>query len=160
MCLVIDTCVLAKVFDPANQEHHLFEPVLKWITVGKGRMIYGGTKYKRELAVARKYLGIIAELERGRRAIRISKSEVDRLARAVKGQCPNRKFNDEHLVAIVIAARCRVVCTDDRDAIPYLKNTAFYRPYNLQKPKIYCYKEHKNLCHDKHVVGLCAGVIK
>ena len=44
MCLVIDTCCLAIVFDGGNKKHVKFVPVLKWVTEGKGRMIYGGTK--------------------------------------------------------------------------------------------------------------------
>jgi hypothetical protein len=158
MCLVIDTCCLPKVFDRANLQHSHFAPVLNWITLGNGRMIYGGTKYNRELAKASRYLGIVAELERGRRAIRIPEIEVDAIANAIRMKISDCKFNDEHLVALRIASRCCLICTDDKVAMPYLKDPDLYRPYHLKKPKIYCYREHRRLINDKHVVGVCLQV--
>jgi hypothetical protein len=155
MCLVIDTCCLSKVFDRTNQEHPPFAPVLDWITIGNGKMIYGGTKYNAELAKARRFLGIVAELERGHRAICISEAQVDELASAAKREVPDSNFNDEHLVALVIASRCHIVCTDDTVAMPYLKRPEFYRAHGLRKPRIYCYRERERLIHDEHIVGTC-----
>ena len=61
MCLVIDPGCIPKVFDPMNREHTRFIPVWKWINNGKGRMIYGGTKYLKELSHLSKYLPLIVE---------------------------------------------------------------------------------------------------
>lgn len=156
MCLVIDTCCLGKVFDPKNQQHAPFAPVLEWITVGKGRMIYGGTKYNRELHKVRRFVPIVAELSRARRAVPLPRQVVDDLALEAKTREPDPRFNDEHIVALVIASRCRLICTDDKEAIPYLKRTEFYRPYRLAKPKIYCYRSHRDQCSDTHMVAICA----
>src|SRR5215212_7875636 len=106
MCLIIDTCCLARVFDRKNSEHAPFAPILDWITVGKGRIIYGGTKYMKELSEARKFLGMVTELSRAGRAISLPQQEVDDFAAAAKSREPDSRFNDEHIVALVVASRC------------------------------------------------------
>ncbi len=155
MCLIVDTCCLAQLFDPGNGEHSNFLPVLNWVVSGRGRIIYGGSKYNKELRAAYKFLGIMTELERKGRAIRMPEAQVNKLAISIKRQVPDRKFNDEHLVALVIASRCGVVCTNDRDAISYLKRPEFYRPHRLKKPKIYRSKHNHSLCSDRHLIGIC-----
>ncbi len=156
MCLVIDTCCLAIVFDPQTKGHRKFAPVLHWIN-GKGSMIYGGTKYNTELGKARKFLPFIAELSRKRRTVQIPNDKVDKIATGLKAKVPNPKFNDEHLVALVIASRCCVICTNDNDAITYLRRTDLFSGHDgVSRPKIYRgHRKHRKLCCDKHIVGLC-----
>jgi hypothetical protein len=156
MCLVIDTCCLGVVFDGRNKKHQKFAPVLEWIN-GHGRMIYGGTKYNEELRRAAKFLPYIAELSRKRHAIQVPNAEVDAIAAELKVRHPEREFDDEHLVALVIASRCRVVCRDDNAAIAYLKRPDLFLGYcGVVRPKIYRgYEVHAQLCCDDHVVGLC-----
>jgi len=98
MCLVIDTCCLSAVFDGKNKKHASFVPVLKWIN-GKGRMIYGGTKYNDELGKAAKYLPYVAELSRKRQTVQIPNATVDPIAIALKLKFPEAAFDDEHIVA-------------------------------------------------------------
>jgi hypothetical protein len=118
-------------------------------------MIYGGTKYNHELHQARKFLPMVAELSRARRAILLPRQKVDDFAIAVKNREPDPGFNDEHIVALVIASRCRLICTDDKRAIPYFKKKEFYQPYKLHKPKIYNYRSHQDQCCDEHIVPIC-----
>jgi hypothetical protein len=157
MCLVIDTCCFALVFGGTIKEHDRFIPVLHWITEGKGRMIYGGTKYNTELRKARWMLGIVAELSRKRRTIQIPNAIVDPIATALKVQFPEAAFDDEHIVALVIASQCCVVCTDDNKAIAYLKRRDVFSAYaGVERPKIYRgHKSHKKLCCDQHIVKIC-----
>jgi hypothetical protein len=152
MCLVIDTCCLAKVFDGRNRQHFQFVPVLNWITSGKGRMIYGGTKYRIELGQARKFVGIIAELARRGKTIQIPDDAVDGIAAALKARLTDTRFDDEHLVALVIASRCFVVCTTDHVAIAYLKHRDVYSSYNVTRPKIYSSYRNRDLCCDRHLI--------
>jgi hypothetical protein len=155
MCLVIDTCCLAFVFDGRNKKHASFAPVLKWIN-GEGYMIYGGTKYNDELRRAPKYLSYVAELSRRRRTIRIASETVDPIAAELKRKMPEPEFDDEHLVALVIAARCCVVCTIDDVAISYLKRTEIFRAAGLVRPKIYKGgKKHHELCCRSHLAAIC-----
>ncbi len=153
MCLVIDACCIPKVFDGGNKHHHNFAPVLEWVTNGNGRMIYGGTKYATELQALGKYLKVIVELKKSGRAVQMPNADVDAIAATLKVQITDPAFNDEHLIAIVIVSRCRVVCTVDKVAIIYLKQPQFYSCHRMKKPKIYQSIKNKNLCCDKNVVG-------
>lgn len=45
MAIIIDANCLARVFDKTNIEHDEFVPVFDWIVNGKGKLIYGGSKY-------------------------------------------------------------------------------------------------------------------
>jgi hypothetical protein len=155
MCLVIDTCCLARVFDPENKEHPQFKPILKWVRSGNGRMIYGGTKYNNELRKATKYLGIVIELAKQQRVVRMPDEDVDRIADALKVKFPEGDFDDEHIVALVLASRCRVVCTNDNGAIARLKCKEIFSSYGLKRPKIYRSASHKTLCHDGYLVAVC-----
>jgi hypothetical protein len=155
MCLVIDIDCLAMVFEKKAKFHDRFRPVLDWVRNGNGRMIYGGTKYNAELGRTRKFLGIVGELSKQRRTVKLPSDEVDRIAEGLKVQFPEPQFNDEHLAAIVIVSRCCVVCTNDSVAISYLKRTDLF-PTGMGRPKIYRgHKSHKDLCCDRHIVAVC-----
>jgi hypothetical protein len=156
MCLVIDTCCLGMVFDGDNKNHSGFEPVVQWMS-GKGRMIYGGSKYGIELRRVKNVLGVVAELSRQRKTIHIADAMVDRIATDLKARFPEPEFDDEHIVALVIASRCRVVCTNDKVAISYLRRKDVFVGYaGVDRPSIYCgLKRHKRLCCDRYVVGVC-----
>jgi len=157
MCLVIDADCLASVFKVKDKRHPLFKPVLDWISNGKGRMIYGGTKYNTELTKVTEVLPIVGELSRRRKTVRLSNALVDPIASALKARVLDPKFNDEHLAALVIASRCCVVCTDDNVAISYLRRPALFADYaGVIRPSIYRgRKNHNKLCCDKHVVEIC-----
>ena len=157
MCLVIDTCCFGLVFEPKAERHRKFVPVLNWITEGKGRMIYGGTRYNTELRHATKVFGIVIELGKQRRTIKLANEKVDPIARALKRKFPERKFNDEHIVALVIASKCCVVCTDDDAAISYLKRPDVFSGYaGVDRPKIYKgHRSHAGLCCDQNIVKIC-----
>ena len=157
MCLVIDTCCLAMVFDGTNKKHAGFIPVLKWIN-GKGRMIYGGTKYNTELGKAAKFLPYVTELSRKRHTVQIPNATVDPIADALKLQCPEPEFDDAHIVALVIASKCCVVCTEDKTAISYLKRPALFTAPGVSRPSIFRgRKNHGKLCCDHHIVAMCKG---
>jgi hypothetical protein len=119
-------------------------------------MIYGGTKYSEELRKLSVIFALVGELERKGRTVVLPGAEVDRIAAELKVQFPENAFNDEHIVAIVIASRCRVVCTLDRGAMSYLRSNAVFTPYKVKRPSIYSGSTaHHKLCCDKHVVEVC-----
>ena len=155
MCLVIDTCCIPPVFDRNNQNHPTFAPILEWITRGNGRMIYGGTKYNEELGRAARYLRFVGELNRKGRTIQMPKQDVDAIAEKLKERIRHPAFNDEHLVALVIASRCCVVCTNDTTAIMYLRRPDLYTADKVRRPKIYRYRSHRNMCCDANLAPIC-----
>lgn len=157
MCLVIDANCFGLVFEPSTKGHDKFVPVLKWITEGRGRMIYGGTKYNTELGRATRILGIVKELSTQRRTVQLKNTTVDPIALALKVKFPEPEFDDEHIVALIIASHCCVVCTNDKTAMFYLKRLDVFSDYaDAERPKIYNgHPSHKDLCCDKHIVKIC-----
>jgi hypothetical protein len=111
-------------------------------------MIYGGTT---------RILAIVKELSTQRRTVQFSNATVDPIVKALKVKFPEAKFDDEHIVALVIASRCCVVCTKDKTATSYLKRLDVFVDYTgVERPKIYNgHPSHRKLCCDKHVVGKC-----
>lgn len=157
MCLVIDADCFSRVFDKTNKEHLQFKPIWEWINDGKGRMIYGGTKYGTQLRTSRKFLPIVTELEKKGKTVRIPDSVVDDLATAIKGKITDANFDDEHLVALVVASRCRVVCTKDTGAISFLRRNDVFADYaGVSRPSIYRgHRTHTKLCSNAHIVAIC-----
>jgi hypothetical protein len=153
MCLVIDANCFSLVF---GRKHTGFTPVMDWIDGGKGRMIYGGKKYFQELKDW-KMLGVVKELRTARKAVHVSDTQVDSIADALKLKVHKADFDDEHILALVIVSRCRVVCTNDKRAMPYLKDRALFAVYaGLQRPKIFTGdRRHAAMCGDHHVVAAC-----
>src|SRR2546426_1136744 len=101
MCVVIDICCVAKVFDPRNQHHQDYAPVFNWVTHGNGKMIYGGTKYGNELRRTSRYFRLITELRRGGRAVKVRDDRADTIAADLKAIVNDPHFDDEHIAALV-----------------------------------------------------------
>jgi hypothetical protein len=155
MCIVIDSCCIACVFDEENENHRKFAPVLKWIN-GRGRMVYGGTKYLEELGNTPKYMRLILELRKAGQAILIPREVVDTLAAELKGEFPEPAFNDEHIVALVLTSGCAVVCTVDTAAISYLRCRRIFAVRGRVRPSIFRgHKDHDRLCCDGKITGVC-----
>jgi predicted nucleic acid-binding protein len=146
MLILIDTCCFHCVFDTGCTSHTDFAPVLAHVLTGKSRLVSGGTKYKLELSKQEKYLRVMTELARSGRVVVFRDNDVDRTALELKGKVPDADFDDEHLVALVIVSKCRLVCTNDKRADEYLKDRGrrMY-PKGLKKPAIYRYQAHRSL---------------
>jgi len=160
MCLIVDANVFALVFDEKAKGHDRFVPIYNWIWDGwGGRLIYGGTKYKKEIAFGRgKFLGILGELERKGRLLPIlPDSRVDRVAEQTKKKVNDPDFDDEHIVALVAISKCCVVCTDDKRSFPFLMRSDLY-PKGVKPPRIYQYKRHATLCCAENVVDACKEI--
>lgn len=79
MCIVIDTCAFASTFNVNSQDHSEFSPVLKWIAKGKGKIVYGGARYKMELNRTKTYFNFFTTLERSGKVVPVDDTEVDRI---------------------------------------------------------------------------------
>lgn len=136
MLIVIDTDVLCSTFDEQNSNHNKFKPVFKQIRRNKARMVYGGSKYKKELARLRKITRLVSELRKAGRARELCCSKVDEEEKNVKRNVTRRSFNDHHIIAIVIVGRCNFICSCDKRAHPFFKDKNLY-PSNMSVPRIY-----------------------
>jgi predicted DNA binding protein len=159
MCLVLDTNAFGPCFDAGNREHQEFRPVLEWVTHGKGKLVYGGTKYKKEMKSARKFLRFFATLDRAGKTVKLVDINVDQLEVEVKNIEPSRNFDDPHLIAIVLESSCRIICTSDARAIPYIKDPRFYTN-GVKKPKIYTSSKNISLLADKYIAEICNQSVK
>jgi len=165
MCLIIDTNVLHCVFGRTRDDHKDFQPVLDWIDKGKGKMIYGGTKYKRELAGCSKdFIDMLNKFNARRKIVKLPDKEVDHAEIEVKQikeklKVNDKDFNDEHIVAIVRVSKCRVVCSADSSSFKFIKDKQFY-PRGINPPEIYTKEKNKNLLNDRAIVEVCKHALK
>lgn len=154
MCVIVDTNCIPIVFNTKAADHARFAKVYTWITKKQGRIVYGGTKYANELRPMRTYLILFLEYEKAGKVVRLNDSEVDAFAAAAKSAIKSKKFNDEHLVGIVATSGCRVICTDDDKAVPFLTDKTLYKKPR-KPPKIYSQAIHGHLCCDNHLIAAC-----
>lgn len=154
MCLVLDTNVFGAFFDPNNTKHDDFIPALNWVVSGKGKLVYGGTKYKAEMKEARKFIRFFAALQRAGKMILLCDSDVDSHESNLVKIESNKDFDDPHLVAIILSSECRIICTNDKRALPYLKRTDFFKG-KVKKPKIYQSRRNASLLSDKYIAAIC-----
>jgi hypothetical protein len=84
MCVVIDINTLASVFSTESEKHAEFSPVKKWVEEGRGFIVYGGSKYKAELAKTFRYLRLIRQMRDGGQAISIRDTAVDAFEEEVR----------------------------------------------------------------------------
>src|ERR1700733_741215 len=109
MCIVIDINTLAGVFDKKSVNHAEFKDVFEWIFNGKGKIVYGGTKYISELSHT-KYLPLFTEYNRMNKAVLV-KANIDAETVVVSKMIQHPDFDDQHLVALLRVSKCKLVCS-------------------------------------------------
>jgi len=131
-----------------------FSPINQWLHKReKARMVYGGTKYRQEMSVLRKYFGYLTELRRSNRIAEIDDKVVDSMEEDLTQKLPKASFDDAHIVAIFISSGCRVFCSKDKRADKFLKMRSLY-PSGQKPPNIYRGRKHIQLLCDDNIVKL------
>lgn len=169
MCIVIDANVLPSVFNPLSSAYQEFRPVLDWITEGKGKVVYGGRKYKEELSKIPKYTNFLVELRRIGKVVVVDEANnvsVDSVEEGISQKIQGPNFNDHHIVAIVLVSGCKLVCSYDTGL--YALISACYSgaarallkgisPYlrHVQRPKIYKSRRNVALLCDRNIAKCC-----
>jgi hypothetical protein len=154
MCVVIDMNTLSCVFNPENKEHNEFKSVLDWIDNGKGRIVYGGSKYLSELEKMTHYRRILIDYRRKRKVIKLADDKVDQKQQELEAIIPNPDFNDAHIVAIIIVSGCRLLCSNDSSSYPFIREKKLYPP-KFGKVSIYKGYADKNMLQSWNVNKLC-----
>lgn len=150
MCVVVDTCVIARFFTQGDRD---YEPVRHWVLTGRGKMVMGGTTYRNELTKMRRYLGIVTELARQGRVVALDETEVDEIERWVRDRKPDPDFDDPHIIAIVDLSGCRIVCTADSRSDRFIRDSGLYQ--RSRRPSIYRSRSHAHMVRDSNIVGRC-----
>jgi hypothetical protein len=156
MCIIIDTNSLGAVFDLKNKFHKNFEPVFSWIFNKKGKIVIAGTTYKNEIKRMAQYRGLILQLQKaGKVAEKWNHDEVDLIEKKVKALESDKKFNDAHIIAMVIVTKRRIICTADKESYEFLKDKKLYLGA-IAIPRIYRGLSNKNLlCKCNKIDAIC-----
>lgn len=151
MCIVIDTNTLPSVFKKESDNHAEFKPVLDWIINGKGKIIFGGTKYTNEL---KKYLNIFLQFKKAGKAVFISNEKVDADELFVSTQIVDTDFDDQHIVSLLRVSGCKLICSLDKKAYPFFRHKLFYSSAT-NRPRIYSNSSNISLLVDRHIADIC-----
>jgi hypothetical protein len=150
--MVIDANVFCSVFNPSSKDHYEFAPVLNWITKGAGFVVYGGTKYKQELANAPRYQKIFIELNNKGKTREVNCRLVDQdqkiVASLAKGTC-----DDQHIIAIFRVSGCHLFCSNDARSYKHIKDSKLYLK-NQKHPLIYHKRKHSNMLCVRNIVSI------
>src|SRR5690606_38063917 len=128
MCIVIDTNCMASVFKPSTQDHSEFAPVLNWIFKGKGKLIIGGSDYLREISG---FIGLITELSKVNKVVKIINEEVDTENENLKGLIDHKDYDDSHIIALLSISNCKLICSKDQRAYPFFKKRELYKSKSI-----------------------------
>jgi hypothetical protein len=151
--ILLDANSIPSVFDSATSDYSEFCFVYDWVKKQKGAcFVYGGTKYKSEIKKMLKYLKLMTELQKVGKFIEINGTMIDDYAMRLKEVCSDRAFNDEHLIAILDISGCKLLCTKDIEAMPYIKKKEFYSDQKI--PKIYSGSRNRGLLNATNIVAL------
>lgn len=151
MCIVIDTNCLNRVFDTENPEHDEYKPIYDWIYSGKGKILYGGSKYLKEL---NKYLKLFKEFKTIGKAIYVDCNLVDKETRKVSSLVQHNDFDDQHLVGLLKVSKCKLICSMDSRAYQFFQSSTFFSPAS-SRPKIYKSSRQANLLCDSNISDIC-----
>lgn len=136
MSIVVDINTFPSVFDEDNDDHTDFSPVKDWIERGDGFLLYGGTKFKQELLQSHRRVRFIRLLRDAGRAFEISGEVVDAIQAIVEAKVANTGCDDPHVIALLVAARCGLLCSRDKRSYPYIKDRSLF-PKGSPRVRIY-----------------------
>ncbi len=162
MCIVIDTNCFASVFITSSDNHSEFKPVYEWLDSGKGKIVFGGSKYNSELLKARKFVPIFAELARRNKVVRIPDAKVDEWENTVLKMLEtngidhsnDERYNDSHLIAIFSISGCLLLCSNDKQSFPFINEKQYYIK-GKKPPSFYTSKRNSDLLCDRYIGGCC-----
>lgn len=158
MCLIIDAGAMPAVFSKNHSKHDDFVLVKDWVENGNGKVVYGGTTYKKELKNLQRFLGVISELDKKNRVLKQSKSldsEIDEEEERIRKLVKTKDFDDPHLAAIVSCTGVRIIASSDKRKDKYLKRKNLYRK-GIKVPKMYSKADkHAGLLVEKNIATCC-----
>lgn len=126
MCIVVDINTLSPVFNSSCEEHSEFVHVKNWIDKGYGFLVFGGTKFKKELMKTERYLRLIRKMKDAGFAVAIQDDIVDKEEERVKALTDGTDCDDQHIIGLLCASRCPLVCSKDARSYKYLTDRSLY----------------------------------
>jgi hypothetical protein len=154
MCLIIDINVLGAVFDSKNSKHNHFEPVKTWILDGRGKVVYGGSRYIKELAKTPRYLRLLLQLRKAEKACYVENDKVDEAEKKICHEIRDEDFDDQHIVALLVVSKCKLICSLDERAYQYFTHPELFKPAS-NRPRIYKQRANKSLLCQENIADIC-----
>lgn len=154
MCIVIDINSLPSVFNSNCATHSEFAPVRDWINSKKGFLVYGGSKYKKELKKTFRYFRLVRKLKDAGKAIPISDSLVDKSEDNISEKVSGTGCDDQHIVSLLGVSYCPLLCSVDLRSFKYIKDRTLY-PKGMSQVRIYSSSRNKNL-----LSKMCVSMLK
>jgi hypothetical protein len=144
MCIVVDINALAPVFNEQCADHVDFRPVKEWIRKRKGYLVFGGSRFIRELSETYHYLHLVRLMKDSGQAVAIRKDRVDAAETELMTKEGTAGCNDLHIIALLGTSRCPLFCSKDSRSYKYIKDTSFY-PDGMARVRIYSSKKNDTL---------------
>lgn len=143
MCVVIDANVISSIFKSGNNKHEKFIPLLKWIILGKAKIVLGGKLYTEEIVEKQNtLLPFIKELKNFNKIHFFSNEVVSNVESQIKEIEKDADFDDPHIIALLIVSRATVLCSDDSRMFKYVHKIREYDKL-AHPPKIYTTQYHE-----------------
>jgi hypothetical protein len=157
MCMVIDANTISIVFNGKNDRHMEYDELTKWFLYQQPKICLGGYLLKKELKEKMfGYFTLLVELSRFNKVHFISDNDVDALTEQIRMKDANPDFDDPHIVALIIASRAKLLCSDDARSFCHIKDNKLY-PKGFDIPKIYTaidHKPQKDLLSDRSICNM------
>ena len=113
MCVVVDTDTFTYFSNHHSSRHEEFQPVIEWVRNGNSKFVYGGTTYGDQLLRHKGFSDFLQEMWRDGKTSVVNRQEVDQIESVIRQQITGPRYNDHHIVAIVLISRCKLVCSID-----------------------------------------------
>ena len=119
MCVIIDASICTDFCTRPKSTG--FTRVHSWLDSGKGRIVIGGTKYRKELSGIGDAMRLLAGYAQAGIAIQYSDAPIDAEAAQIERESVHNS-DDEHVLALARVSGARILCTDDRDLMSDFKD--------------------------------------
>jgi hypothetical protein len=159
MTVVIDNNTLNAWENEKDQMHEDLLPVVDWIKSRKGVLVYGGKTYIHEITKIA-VLKLIKEWSIQGLAIKIDDELIQREIDRINSLNPPNKFDDRHILALLLVSKVCLLVTLDGKSIPFIEDkTTYYPKIKIRKIKFYQNRNHINLLCNKNIVNIPVNVI-
>ena len=161
MCVVIDADTFSEISDESNKD---FKPLRNWISQEGHTVIHGGSEYKEHLKNHGKFRGYLKDLWRAGSTQKLNDEEIDNTEVFLQTNFVKAKYNDHHIVAILLVSGCKVVSSHDQGLHELIKDCwSSGGKMKIEdvtilldnRPVIYQYQSHKVLLDRRSVSHCC-----
>ena len=157
MCIVIDANTWSCVFNLNDEKHKEFKPVLNWLlnTKEKSKIVYGGTKFLKELEQSGKYRSIFKNFEKMGKVVKANKDNVDFYQEQIENFINDSDFDDPHILAIFDVTKCKLLCSNDKRMYKFIKKRDYPKEIKPNRIKIYTGKNNSGLLCNDNIANIC-----